>query len=311
MTSGTRQHDTPQWQDDFIQRHQLGTGYLETARKWFTPLVHNLAAHQKRADRTILVALNGCQGSGKTTVCDFLGTSLREEHNLQAVALSLDDFYLTHAQRQALAASVNPLLATRGVPGTHDMALLRETLEQLRDARRDKPVAVPRFDKSTDDRRQPPDWDSITTPVQVVLLEGWCLGARAQSPTSLARPINRLEEDEDAAAQWRSYSHTILERDFQPLYTLFDQWIMLRAPSFDCVFEWRLEQERKLAATLPPGQTGKLMDDRALRRFIQHYERITRQCLSALPDRVNHLFELDEQRQIVAYTHREQASVSP
>jgi pantothenate kinase-related protein Tda10 len=80
---------------------------------------------------------------------------------------------------------------------------------------------------------------------------------------------------------------------------------MLCAPSFDCVFEWRREQECKLAATLSPEQAGKLMDDDALRRFIQHFERITRSSLKELPHKVNHLFILDEQRQIKAYSHRD------
>jgi D-glycerate 3-kinase len=307
VTSATEQRHIPQWQEDFIQRHRLDTAYLETAHKWFAPLVQKLVAHQKSAKRPILVALNGCQGSGKTTVCDFLRCAFEAEHQLHAVALSLDDFYLTREQRQALADSVNPLLATRGVPGTHDMALLRQTLEQLLDSKRSEPVAIPRFDKSVDDRHPASHWDYISSPVQIILLEGWCLGAQAQPTASLSRPINALEETEDAGGHWRNYSNTLLGSDFHALYTLVDQWIMLRAPSFECVFQWRREQEQKLAATLPSGQAHKLMNDDALLRFIQHYERITRQCLELLPDKVNHLFELNRERQIVAYTHREQA----
>jgi D-glycerate 3-kinase len=256
VTPGTEQHQAPQWQSDFLKRHQLGTAYLETALKWFTPLVHKLAEHQKGAGRPVLLALNGCQGSGKTTVSDFLRASFEAEHALQTVALSLDDFYLTRAQRQALAISVNPLLITRGVPGTHDMALLRQTLEQLLDAQRCKPVAIPRFDKAVDDRCPPSEWDYITSPVQIVLLEGWCLGSQAQTPDFLSRPINELERIEDPTGQWREYSNTIVNREFQPLYALADQWIMLRAPSFECVFDWRQEQERKLAATLPTEQAS-------------------------------------------------------
>lgn len=309
MTPGTQQHAPSQWQSDFLERHQLGTPYLETALKWFTPLVHKLVEHQKGADHPVLLALNGCQGSGKTTVSDFLRASFEAEHDLQTVALSLDDFYLTSGQRQALAISVNPLLMTRGVPGTHDMPLLRQTLAQLLDTQRCEPVAIPRFDKAADDRRPPSEWDYITPPVQIVLLEGWCLGAQAQTPGLSSAPINELERFEDPTGQWREYSNTILDREFPPLYALVDQWIMLQAPSFECVFKWRQEQEHKLAATLPPEKANKLMDDSALRRFIQHYERITRQCIDRLPGKVNHLFSLNEQRQITAYLHRQQAGI--
>ena len=158
---------------------------------------------QHRAGRPLLVALNGAQGSGKTTVSDYLCTSLFEEHGLNAVALSLDDFYLSRVERQTLAASVHPLLATRGVPGTHDMGLLQRTLEQLLDVHRNEPVAIPRFNKAADDRCASSDWNCITTSVQVVLLEGWCLGAIPQTADSLSQPINDLERDEDSAATTR------------------------------------------------------------------------------------------------------------
>jgi D-glycerate 3-kinase len=292
------------WQREFLQRHQLGTSFLQTAQEWFTPLAHALAAQQQQARRPMLVALNGCQGCGKTTVADFLCASLAAEHGLRTVCLSLDDFYLTLAERETLAQTVHPLLKTRGVPGTHDMALLRQTLAHLLDAQHCAEVAIPRFDKAADDRRAKCDRDSITTPVELVLLEGWCLGALPQSPEALSRPVNALERNEDTDGRWRSYSNDIVRREFQPLYRLVDEWIMLRAPSFDCVFAWRREQERKLAATLSPERAAMLMDDTALHRFIQHYERVTRQCLEVLPDKVHHLFQLTDARRVSAYTQR-------
>lgn len=309
MTRTNDPRHTPPWQRAFLQRHRLSTAFLPAAQEWFTPLAHTLAAQQRRANRPILVALNGCQGSGKTTVANFLCASLAAEHSLHSVCLSLDDFYLTRAEREALAISVHPLLKTRGVPGTHDMALLQQTLARLLDPEPRATVAIPRFDKAVDDRRARCNWDSITTPVEMVLLEGWCLGALPQSPEALSLPVNALERDEDPTGQWRGYSDDIVRREFQPLYALVDQWVMLCAPAFESVFAWRREQERKLAAALSPGQAATLMDDTALRRFIQHYERFTRQCLSTLPDKVNHLFQLNEHRQVTTYRHRNDASV--
>ena len=304
MTSSHGLARIPKWQHAFLERHRLGTDYLETALPWFTPVTHALVKLQRKANRPTLVALNGCQGSGKTTASDYLCGALTEEQGLNTVALSLDDFYLTHSDRRALAASTHPLLATRGVPGTHDMSLLRLTLEQLLDTHSNKPIAIPRFDKSTDDRRPLSEWDRIDTPVQCVFLEGWCLGAKPESADTLAEPVNDLERDEDSRVVWRDYYNAFLASHFLPLYPLFDQWIMLQAPSFDCVFKWRREQERKLAASLSPEKAGNLMNDDALRRFIQHYERITQNCLDDLPQTVNHLFNLDGQRRITAYSYR-------
>ena len=311
MTSRIEPDPVPQWQSALLQRHQLDSDFLHSALHWFAPLARSLAEHQKGAQRPVLAALNGCQGSGKTTISDYLCAALTQEYGLHAVALSLDDFYLGHAERQALANAVHPLFATRGVPGTHDIALLRGTLEQLLDPDRVAPVMFPRFDKATDDRRPTSQWGSVVAPVQMVLLEGWCLGAVAQAPGILSQPINTLEAEEDPTGSWREYSNDKLRLEMQLLYPLVDQWIMLQAPSFDCVFEWRREQERKLAATLAPGQINQVMDDKALRRFTQHYERITRDCLADLPRKVNHLYTLNEQRQVTAYQRRAGAGVVP
>jgi D-glycerate 3-kinase len=152
----------------------------------------------------------------------------------------------------------------------------------------------------------------IQTPAQIVLLEGWCIGATPQSPSALLQPVNELEQFEDADGRWRSYSNATLESQFLPLYHRVDQWVMLRAPSFDCVFNWRQEQERKLAvaAAATPRGSSKIMNDAALLRFIQHYERITRHCLATLPERMNHLFTLNERRQITAYRYRPATSAA-
>ena len=290
------------WQTALLKRHGLGAAYLEAALKWFAPLAQSLAEHHHGASRPILVAINGCQGSGKTTLGDYLCAALAAEHDLTAVALSLDDFYLTRTERDALASTVHPLLSTRGVPGTHDIALLADTLTRLLVPGSPEEVAIPRFDKSLDDRRPLSDWDSVPSPVQVVLLEGWCLGAVPESADALSMPLNELEINEDPEGRWREYSNGVLERDFLPLYQVIDQWVMLAAPSFDCVYEWRREQEQKLAVSLSSSEAVGLMNDEQLRRFIQHYERITRACLQQLPSRSNHLFRLDEQRKILSYS---------
>jgi D-glycerate 3-kinase len=253
----------------------------------------------------MLVAVNGAQGSGKTTVCDFLLEDLAASHGKRAVSLSLDDFYFTREQRSRLAREIHPLLATRGVPGTHDMELLEATLGALLAGDAGRAVAVPRFDKAQDDRKPREDWDCVVTPVDVVLLEGWCLGARPESAAGLSQPVNELERLEDAAASWRGYVNEEIRRKFEPLYRRVDRWVMLCAPSFDCVYRWRREQEQKLAVAR--GKTGSdyIMNDEQLARFIQYYERITRRCLEDLPSRVHHLYRLNAERRVTEEVHSE------
>lgn len=309
MTGKSTSYELPQWQADILQRHQLPRAYLGHAQEWFAPLAAALAAHQNGARRPVLIALNGCQGSGKSTLCDYLCAALQAESGLKAVALSLDDFYLTHEQRQGLAQTVHPLLATRGVPGTHDMPLLQLTLNALLDPAAKEPVDIPRFDKALDERRPRADWDRITGGVDLVLLEGWCLGARAQSAAALAEPVNSLEREEDPQGYWRAYVNDILAADFEPLYRRIDQWVMLCAPSFASVLHWRLEQEEKLAARAAVDASNRIMDAEQVSRFIQYFERLTVSCLEHLPARVHHLFTLDEQRHITDRRYRQSIAV--
>ena len=285
----------PDWQGAFLAQHQLPPAYLDNALKWFVPVGELLREHQSGASGPVLVGVNGCQGSGKSTLCDYLCEWFAAECGLRAIALSLDDFYLTQSERCQLAEDVHPLLATRGVPGTHDMPLLLSTLDALLEG---EPVQVPRFDKAVDDRMPADASPRVDEPVDLVLLEGWCMGATAQPEDTLAEPRNELERDEDGDGRWRSYVNTTLAEQFPPLYQRVDEWIMLQAPSFDCVYEWRLEQEQKLASR---SDGGAIMSSAQVARFIQFYQRITEHCLEALPRCVNHLFRLNSERRIESY----------
>ena len=116
------------------------------------------------------------------------------------------------------------------------------------------------------------------------------MGVCAQETSALATAINELEALEDADAVWRTYVNTRLAGDYQRLFGLTDTLLMLRAPSFDTIFKWRLEQERKMAKPL--------MNDAEILRFIQHYQRITEHSLEEMPSRVDYLYQLDSDRQV-------------
>lgn len=213
----------------------------------------------------ILVGLAGAQGSGKSTMAPRLARRL-EKTGLRTAVLALDDFYLTRLEREELARTVHPLLATRGVPGTHDVALLTRVIDALLTG---SSARVPRFDKAADDRAR--EGREIAGPVDVLLLEGWCIGARAQPAAALARPVNDLERREDAGGRWRRWVNDRLATDYAGLFEHLALRILLRAPDFAVVLGWRSEQERGL---LSGG-----MEPPAIERFIGHYERITRWML--------------------------------
>jgi D-glycerate 3-kinase len=283
----------------FLQRNQLPDSYLDSANKWFTPLVAEFKNPQQPA---IIIGINGTQGSGKSTLADYLCTMLGEQ-GLNCVSLSLDDFYLTRAERETLAAEVHPLLKTRGVPGTHDVSLALQTIDSLRKGTSE--TLIPRFDKSTDDRHLEADCDLVSSPVDVIIFEGWCVGAKPQPEAALAEPVNSLEAERDVDGVWRNFFNRALTSDYQPLFDSIDKLIMLRAPSFGTVFNWRLEQERKMIARLAEQKNidrSGVMSEAQVAEFIAHYQRITEFSLEEMPSRSDHLFQLDAQRQIIDYS---------
>lgn len=289
----------------FLEEHQLPDSYKDIAQKWFIPLAEDLAMHYNSAIKPYFVGINGCQGSGKSTLCDFLVYYLSQHKGLNVVSLSLDDFYFDQSHRNALAVKVHPLLATRGVPGTHNTPLALKTFDQLGQY---GTASIPRFNKATDNPYSVIEWPVVNTPVDIVLMEGWCWGVMPQEETALSTPVNTLEKQEDPLGIWSRYVNRQLTEHYLPLYERMQCWIMLKAPSFDQVYQWRTEQEHKLAARVGSDHPG-IMTDQQIARFIQHYQRLTEHGLSTLPARCDYVFHLDAQRQINQLTKKQQKAV--
>jgi D-glycerate 3-kinase len=245
------------------------------------------------ARRAALVGLSGLQASGKSTLAAQLAAAARER-GVATEVLALDDFYLGRRDRAALAREVHPLLATRGVPGTHDIALLAETTRALRIASPRRPARIPRFDKGSDTRMPPSRWRRVTSPPRLILLEGWCVGVPAEPPRALARAVNALERVEDADSRWRTWVNARLAGEYAALWRRFDALIVLAAPSFEIVSRWRDEPERALRRRGAP----RAMSRAALRRFLMHYERLSRHALRVLPARADVLVTLDASRRV-------------
>lgn len=244
----------------------------------------------EQARAPFVLGISGLQGSGKSTLAAAL-VEAAGHLGWGAVALSLDDAYLTHAERQALARDVHPLLRTRGVPGTHDLALLGTTLDALGKASPENPVAVPRFDKGHDDRYDTHLWPTVAEAPRLVVLEGWCLGVEPEADDALATPINALERDEDPDGRWRRWVNAQLA-GYAAIWRRLDALVVLQAPSWDVVARWRDEAERPLRERAEP----RAMDAAALTRFLAHYERLSRHALATLGPRADGLIHLDDHR---------------
>lgn len=235
-------------------------------------LVCELATARAAPDRPPLIGIAGAQGSGKTTLARAAA------ERLGGAAFSLDDVYLTKAERAALAVQVHPLFAVRGPPGTHDLDLADRTVAALRATGPGSATRLPAFNKLADEREPEATWPVFRGRPGAILVDGWCLGATGQAPAALAAPVNALEREEDPNAVWRSYADQALTGRYAAMFAGFDAIVFLAAPSFDTVLDWRCEQEAGLLGIapgdLPPARRAELA------RFIQYFERITRQMLA-------------------------------
>lgn len=245
-------------------------------------------------DRPLILGLCGAQGSGKSTLAEGLQKRMTAR-GVRTAILSLDDLYLDGPARAALATRIHPLLRTRGVPLTHDVPRGIAVIDGIRAG---QPVTLPRFDKARDEPA--PDTGPVDG-VDLLIFEGWCVGAIPQDEVALVEPINPLERDGDPDGRWRRAVNAALATDYAALFGRIDRLILLAAPGFEVVAGWRTEQEEALRRriTATGGDASGLMDTAAIGRFVQHYERLTRHILHEMPARADLTLPLDEHRRLL------------
>ncbi|MFC5740206.1 kinase [Dyella tabacisoli] len=260
-------------------------------------LLDQYAGRIARTKRPYVLGLSGLQGSGKSTLAREMKAQA-EARGWPTEVLSLDDFYYARSERETLAQQIHPLLRTRGVPGTHEIELLLSVLAALPHASDKLPVSYPRFDKGRDTRIPPSRWPRITRPPQLVILEGWALGIRPQLQAALLAPVNELERIEDPDGSWRHWVNKQL-RGYQPLWRKLDALIVLQAPNWGIVRQWRSQQEEELLARHAP----LAMDAASMLRFLAHFERLSKHALATLPALADSCVEYDTQRHVTGISH--------
>lgn len=280
----------------FIQQHNLPEDFESTVAQYYQPLAERLFYQFTKKNETYFVGINGCQGSGKSTLTDYIANYLASQYQINVVVMSLDDFYLTSEKRKQLAEDVHPLLATRGVPGTHDVVALKRILTELKN--RKTAFSIPKFNKATDDPFPEEQWARIEQPTDIVILEGWCWGVKSQTAEQLEAPVNELESQHDKTGEWRNYVNQKLKCFYEPLYEQMDFWLALQAPSFDCVYKWRLEQEQKLENRNIGLASSKIMSAEEVIEFTQYFQRLSVQGCNTISQSADAIFYLDNERNI-------------
>jgi D-glycerate 3-kinase len=263
---------------------------LGQLKNFYLPICERIYQDYKKNKKIKIIGLTGGQGAGKSTITQIIKLIFDYNYNLKVVYFSIDDFYKTLKERTKLSENIHKLFKTRGVPGTHDTKLLKKTFSDLM-KKKFKPVLIPSFDKSRDDRAPKKKWKKIYKQPNIIIFEGWCVGARPQKNKDLIKPKNILEKKEDPEFLWRNKVNKELKNEYRKIFDKIDRLIFLKVPNFECVYKWRLLQEKKLQLT---SRGKKIMSAFQVRKFIMYYERITMQMLKDLTNKAYAVLYLDK-----------------
>ena len=254
--------------DKFKNKEKMIKSFLIPVSFWISKRVNK--------KKPLIIGLAGGQGSGKTTISSILTLILKKYFKLNVIKVSIDNFYKTRKNRKLLSKNIHSLLMTRGVPGTHDIDLILSFFKKIKD-KNFKNLKIPTFNKAIDDRCSKSLWHKIKSKPDVIIFEGWCVGAKAQSSSQLKRPINSLEKIYDHKAKWRGHVNNQLKTKYKTLFSQLDGLLYLKAKNFNLLRKWRLKQERKLWAQTKNKKNLKIMSSGDIVNFMQTYQRITQQ----------------------------------
>ena len=245
-----------------------------------------------------LVGLAGGQGTGKTTISSILEIILRKYFKLNVFKISIDDFYRTRKERFNLSNKVHPLLMTRGVPGTHDIKIMLDFFRKSK-TKKFKTFRLPKFNKAVDDRCKKNHWYTIKKRPDIIIFEGWCVGAKAEKNNTLKKSINSLEKANDPKLIWRKFVNKQLKTNYKKLYDQLDCLIYLKAKNFSLLQKWRLIQEKKLRLKNKIKKTkNKIMSKGDVINFMQTYQRVTQNMFKFAPRYASVILNLNTNHQI-------------
>ena len=247
-------------------------GKLKT---FYLPLSEWMYSVYKKDNKTKIIGLSGGQGAGKSTITSILKYIFKKKYNLEICIFSLDDFYKTKSERIKMSRKIHPLFLIRGVPGTHDIKLINKIIKKLK-KKNFKSLLIPKFDKSKDDRFKKSKWQKITKAPNLIIFEGWCIGATHQNNKELKKPLNQIEKKYDPNLIWRKKVNNSLKNEYKKLFNKIDKLVYLKAPDFSHILNWRLKQEQKLKLT---SKSKKTMSKSQIKKFIMYYERLTKHMM--------------------------------
>ena len=261
--------------------------------------IKNKSNHKK----PFLIGLAGGQGTGKTTTSSIIKIILEKYFKLNVFKISIDDFYKTRKERVFLSKKIHPMLLTRGVPGTHDINMMLNFFKKVK-SKKFKSLQLPNFNKATDDRFAKKYWYNIKKRPDVIIFEGWCVGAKPEKNATLNKAINSMEKKKDQKKIWRKYVNQHLKLKYKDLYSQLNCLIYLKAKNFSLLQKWRLKQENKLWLKSKKNSKHKIMNKENVISFMQTYQRITENMFKKMTKHASILINLGSDHQIKSIRYK-------
>jgi len=282
--------------DKFKNKERMVKSFLIPISFWI--------ASKAKNKKPFIVGFGGGQGSGKTTITSIISIVLKKYFKLNVFKISIDDFYKTRKERFLLSKNIHPSLMTRGVPGTHDINIMLDFFKRAK-SKKFKTLRLPKFNKAIDERYKKKLWYSLKKRPDVIIFEGWCVGARAEKNITLKKAINSLEKVDDKKLIWRRFVNQQLKSKYKKLYSQLDSLLFLKANNFSWLQEWRLKQEKKLWLKNKKSSNNKIMSKKDVFKFMQTYQRVTQNMFRYTPKYASIILNLNSNHQIKSVLYRE------
>ena len=247
--------------------------------------------------RSYIVGLSGGQGSGKTTISSIISIILRKYFKLNVFIISIDDFYKTRKERFLLSKRIHPSLMTRGVPGTHDINMMLDFFKRVK-GKKFRSLKLPKFNKAIDERYNKKLWYSLKKRPDVIIFEGWCVGAKPEKNNTLKKSVNSLEKLKDTKLTWRRYVNEQLKTKYKQLYDQLNCLLYIKSSNFTLLKKWRIKQEKKLRLKNKRSNKFKIMSDEEVINFMQTYQRVTQSMFKYVPKYATIILKLKSNHQI-------------
>ena len=271
-------------------------------KSFLIPISFRIANKAKKKG-PFIVGLSGGQGSGKTTISSIISIILKKYFKLNVFTISIDDFYKTRKERFLLSKKIHSLLMTRGVPGTHDVSLMLDFFKRAK-RKKFRSLKLPRFNKAIDDRYNKKLWHSLKKRPDIIIFEGWCVGAKAEKHNALKKSVNSLEKLKDKKLIWRRYVNKQLQSKYKQLYDQLNCLLYIKSKNFSLLKKWRIKQERKLSLKNKKFNDHKIMSDKEVINFMQTYQRVTQNMLKYVPKYASIILNLNSNHQIKSVIYK-------